>query len=289
MQALQQQLAFKRLITVECKSLTLLALRNQHGPDSAHELSNLLSLQNPDGSWPAFAGDDCEGCWATALAVFALASTGHSSARLGDAVRWLLNERGREAGWLWRLKFLMVDTNVRFDPAKYGWSWIPGTASWVIPTAFSLIALRRATHQCVTTKLDERFELGVKMLIDRMCPGGGWNAGNGLAFGVPCAPYIDATAIALLALRGRENEPSTQDSLAWLANHLLSCPSPYSLAWGIIALAAYHQQDVADDLLNHAAARLTSLIEKKWPADVCTLAVCALALDAVDGHNVFDV
>jgi len=127
------------------------------------------------------------------------------------------------------------------------------------------------------------------MLFDRMCPGGGWNAGNGVAFGVPCFPYIDATAIALLALRGRENEAGTQDSLTWLANHLLSCPSPYSLAWGIIALAAYHRQDVADDLVNHAAARLTSLIEKAWPADVCTLAVCALALDAVDGDNVFEV
>ena len=179
----------------------------------------------------------------------------------------------------------------RFDPAKYGWNWIFGTTSWVIPTAFSLIALQQFRRRSLFGggELAERVEIGIAMLFDRMCPGGGWNAGNGVAFGVPCTPYIDTTAIALLALRGRENEPGTQDSLAWLANHLPSCPSPYSLAWGIIALAAYQQQDVTDDLLNHAAARLTSLIEKKWPADVCTLAACALALDAVDGDNVFEV
>ncbi len=113
--------------------------------------------------------------------------------------------------------------------------------------------------------------------------------GNGVAFGVPYAPYVDVTAIALLALRGHENEPGIQDSLTWLVNHLLSCPSPYSLAWGILALAAYQRSGVAHDLLNYAVASLTGLIEENWPADVCTLAVCALALDAVAGDSVFEV
>ena len=45
--------------------------------------------------------------------------------------------------------------------------------------------------------------------------------------------------IALLALAGHEKEPGVQTSLAWLVNRLPGCPSPYSLAWGILALAAY--------------------------------------------------
>ena len=59
------------------------------------------------------------------------------------------------------------------------------------------------------------------MLLDRMCRGGGWNAGNGVAFGVPYAPYIEATAIALLALGGHKKEPGVHASLAWLVNRAL--------------------------------------------------------------------
>ena len=274
---------------LEPTCMAILTLRNQPGQHVKRALDRIAELQREDGSWPAIDCASEEGAWTTALAILSLLSVGGDRGSVQGAIEWLLGQRGREANWLWRWKFRMIDTSVRFDPTKYGWSWIPGTASWVIPTAFSLIALRRASHLCVTTKLDERFQLGVEMLLDRLCPGGGWNAGNGVAFGMPCAPYIDATAIALLALRGHEREPGIRDSLTWLVNHLLSCPSPYSLAWGILAVAAYRQQDVANDLLNHAAARLIGLIEKAWPADVCTLAVCALAVDAVDGDNVFEV
>ncbi|PYT26135.1 MAG: hypothetical protein DMG57_22565 [Acidobacteria bacterium] len=158
--------------------------------------------------------------------------------RLQLAIRWLLNAKGREANWLWRWKFQTVDHSVQFDPAKYGWSWVSGTTSWVIPTAFSLIALRQIRHRGLSQApgVTERIDLGVSMLLNRMCPGGGWNAGNGVAFGAPYSAYIDTTAIALRALAGHEKERSVQASLAWLVNRLLGCPSPYSLAWGILAL-----------------------------------------------------
>jgi CubicO group peptidase (beta-lactamase class C family) len=56
-------------------------------------------------------------------------------------------ERGREGHWFWRWKFKTSDRNVRFNPDKYGWPWISGSASWVIPTAFSVIAIPSA---CLT-------------------------------------------------------------------------------------------------------------------------------------------
>jgi hypothetical protein len=46
------------------------------------------------------------------------------------------------------------------------------------------------------------------MLLDRACPGGGWNAGNGVVYGTALAPHPDDTAIALLALRDRTKEPA---------------------------------------------------------------------------------
>jgi len=189
---------------VEPTCLGILALRQNRTPEVGLALYALGSLQNADGSWPAFVGDDRDGCWTTALGVLALMAAQRQTDRLHSAVHWLLTAKGREAKWLWRWRFLAVDKSVQFDPAKFGWSWAPGTTSWVIPTAFSVIALRQSRNYNInrSTMLAERIERGTSMLFDRMCPGGGWNAGNGLAFGVSYTPYIDATSIALLALNG---------------------------------------------------------------------------------------
>src|SRR6266852_2363080 len=141
--------------------------------------------------WPAFTGDEPEGCWTTALAVLSLmAAAGPGMNRRARGIQWLLNSQGREANWLWRWKLRAIDNKVQFDPAKFGWSWVSGTTSWVIPTSFALIALQQARQHGYnkTAQLIERVDLGTSMLLDRMCPGGGWNSGNGIAFGVPLAP-----------------------------------------------------------------------------------------------------
>src|SRR5665213_734611 len=227
--------------SVESLCLTILALRRQPSIELALAVQALDGLQNPDGSWPAFLGDEPEGCWTTALAVLSLMAARHRTKQLARGIQWLLDARGREANWLWRWKLSTVDNKVKFDPAKFGWSWTVGATSWVIPTAFALIALQQARQRGYdkTARLTERVDLGSSMLLDRMCPGGGWNSGNGVAFGVPLAPHIDATSIALLALTRHEVEQAVHLSLHWLVNRLAGCPSPYSLAWGILALAAY--------------------------------------------------
>ena len=279
--------------SIESTCLTMLALRRQSSNELARTVRAFQGLQNADGSWSAFAGDEPDGCWVTALATLALVAVGSEQVGLASAIQWLLSAKGREANWFWRWKFQTVDNNVKFDPAKYGWSWVLGTTSWVIPTAFSVIALRQVKKCGLNQTADvvEQIEMGVRMLLDRMCPNGGWNAGNGMAFGVPYAPYIDATAVALLALDGNEKEPGVQASLAWLVNRLPGCPSPYSLAWGILALAAYRNTNrEVNETLGRATKELTTLIEKGAGADdICTIAVCALALEAAEGENAFEV
>ena len=278
---------------IEPTCLALLALRRETGAEIARALRVFQQLQNADGSWPAFAGDEPSGCWTTSLAVLTLLAAGVRTRVLASAVHWLVNAKGRESNWFWRWKFRNLDKSVRFDPAKYGWSWVEGTTSWVIPTAFSLIALqqmRNAGLNCVSG-MTERINTGVSMLLDRTCPGGGWNAGNGAAFGVAYSAYTDATAIALLALARRKKEPDVRASLIWLVNRLPGCPSPYGLAWGTLALVAY--RDVCPEVnkaLGRATNELKALIGKGTGADdLCTVAVCALALDAVEGDNVFEV
>ena len=279
--------------SVESTCLAMLALRRQPSIELARAVHALQGLQNADGSWPAFTGDEPEGCWTTALAVLSLMAARHGTKRLASGIQWLLNARGREANWLWRWKLRTVDNKVQFDPAKFGWSWVSGTTSWVIPTAFALIALQQARQRGYnkTAQLTERVDLGTSMLLDRMCPGGGWNSGNGVAFGVPLAPHIDATSIALLALTGHEEEQGVQRSLHWLVNRLAGCPSPYSLAWGVLAIAAYRRiSPEARESLRDRAEELMRLTENAASIeDNCTLAVSALALEAMNGDSVFEV
>jgi hypothetical protein len=278
---------------IEPTCLGLLALRQENDPKVILAIQMLHNLQNADGSWSAFAGDEPAGCWATALAILVLLAAGVRSAALESATHWLVDAKGREANWFWRWKFQTVDKSVQFNPEKYGWSWVSGTTSWVIPTAFALIALQQIKSRGLnpTGSVVERIDIGITMILDRMCPGGGWNAGNGMAFGVPYAAYIDATGIALLALAGHKEELGVRASLGWLLNRLPGCPSPYSLAWGILALTAYREiSSEVSETVDRATKALTALIEKGVGTDdVCTLAVCVLALDAAEGDNVFKV
>jgi hypothetical protein len=279
--------------SVETTCLATLALRRQRNPDLARAVRALQDLQNSNGSWPAFAGDEAEGCWATSLAVVSLMAARRDAKGIESGIHWLLNARGREAGWLWRWKLRTVDNKVQFDPAKFGWSWVSGTTSWVIPTAFSIISLRQARRHGLnrTAELAERVEQGSNMLFDRMCPGGGWNSGNGIAFGVPVAAHIDATSIAMLALAEHAADRRVQSSLHWLLKRLPGCPSPYSLAWGVLALSAHRGvSPEAGEGLPGTEERLTKLIENSVGiGDNCTLAVSALALEAINGENVFEV
>jgi hypothetical protein len=278
---------------IEPTCLAILALRNHPSTHIAQALDMIATLQNKDGSWSVLVGDEPEGCWTTAIAVLSLMTVQHKTRRASQGLRWLLNARGREANWFWHWKFRTLDHKVHFDPAKFGWAWVPGTGSWVIPTAFALLALQQA-RECgydKTGQFTERIGLGTSMLFDRMCPGGGWNSGNGVAFGVALTPHLDATSIALLALTGHHKDKRVQTSLSWLLQRAAGCPSPYSLAWGILAIAAYRDISLeARESLEGMADDLMRLLENPTTdKGTCTLAVSALALEAAHGDNVFEV
>ena len=291
-QAITQDSENRSRDSVESTCLAILALSREPSIELVRMVRTLQRLQNRDGSWPALDSDDPDGCWTTALAVLSLMARRETSC-VAQGMRWLLDSRGREANWFWRWKLSTVDNKVKFDPTKFGWNWIAGTTSWVIPTAFALIALQKAREYglCRDFELSDRVEVGTSMLLDRICPGGGWNAGNGVAFGVPYSAYVDTTAIALLALARRKNESGVRTSLAWLVNRLPGCPSPYSLAWGTLALAAYRDGSrEVGEALGRAANDLTDLIGRGLgETGLCTVAVSVLALDAVEGDNIFEL
>jgi hypothetical protein len=121
------------------------------------------------------------------------------------------------------------------------------------------------------------------MLLDRVCPEGGWNAGNGVVYGVPLAPHPDDTAIALLALTSQAREPAAQKSVEWLEQAAPKLASPWSLAWAILGLAA-HGRSVAP-----LVDTLKGLPELDQIEDTSTLALVLLALDHARGLAAFGV
>jgi len=259
---------------VETTCYALMTLRGDPGPARRMAIDALLRTQNQDGSWPAFEGDDPEGCWTTALAVMALRFAQPSVAPFNKAFRWLLNNRGREGDWFWNWKFRTVDRRVRFNPSKYGWPWFPGTVSWVVPTAFSLITLQQAFPCCRAEHVSKRVRLGTEMLLDRACPGGGWNAGNGMVFGAALNAHIDTTAIALLALVIDNAEPAVHQALNWLRVTSAECSSPYSLAWSALAFLMHK-----DRAANLCIARLHEALSSPSVFNTETLSLAAIAIN----------
>src|SRR3984885_12407097 len=236
--------------SVEATTLAVMALSPESPEATRSGLDHLFDLQRGDGAWSAFVGDS-DGSWTTALVLCALNGTGEFASAREKAFHWLVSERGREGHWLWRWKFKTADRNVRFDPDKYGWPWMSGSASWVIPTAFSVIAVKQFTVCNRSEPSEKRIHLGVDMLLDRACVGGGWNSGNSVVYGVPLRPHVEATAIALLALQDERRSDVIQRSLAWLNKEIPRVDSVSSLAWCILSLFVY--QESVEELKNRLA------------------------------------
>ena len=275
----------------EPTAFALLALHS--GAIVTHEgASPLIARQGADGLWSA-VGDAMGGnFWATALAVNTLSILGAEPATYADSAEALIRSLPMEASWLVRLKFGLLDRHVQFDARKYGWPWVPGTASWVAPTAMALIALERLRRRGLVRggELQRRLRLGTEMLIDRACPGGGWNAGNAVVYGVPLRPHVDTTALALLALRPLYHLPIVRNSLRWLLRNA-ECPSAYSLAWMILASDVYKDVEITvSPAINLARNRLAPLVEDPGTIeDTSTIALAALALGLDRIINPFEV
>lgn len=216
--------------TTEELALKLLALRREPANPEP-----LIGWQRSDGAWSAFPSAGPPNVFHTALALIALRHLCCQGGHVGPAFDWLESVTGNEGHWFWKWKFRFFDRQVRFDSAKSGWPWVPGTVGWVAPTSMALLALRAWKRK------SPRAESARAMLIDRACPGGGWNAGNGVAFRVPLDPHPDFTAMALLALRGgggAHYHQVIERGHAYLGKRAKESKSVYTLAWSAMALAS---------------------------------------------------
>jgi hypothetical protein len=229
---------------VEPTAWALMALA-QAGKSSGFEAETaagfewLRHVQLPDGSWPAFKGMR-EGCWATSLACLALCAQDESAEQVMRGMKWLVKALPTEAT-LWRRLQRRLSRGrsvIRQNFSLYGWSWMPGTASWVEPTAYALILLSSVPETFHPPKTAKRILLAESMLYDRMCPGGGWNVGNPEVYSVAGIARVGQTAWALVALRHRSARPEYQESLSWLEDQYSAVRGPASLALAGLAFTS---------------------------------------------------
>lgn len=235
----------------EPTALTLMALAAQ-GIEMQHHrnaLDWLASQQRADGAVPVCLNLSSP-CWTTGLAILAWSTVdpqgpnSYASA-IERAATWLITTKGRQIPN--RPDVYGHDTSLR------GWPWVEGTHSWVEPTAYGVLGLRAAQQSG-----HPRCREGVRLLLDRAFPGGGWNYGNTKILGSPLRPFPAPTGIALTALAGDEMGAPIAAGIEYLTAELPSIRAPLTLSWGLIGLSAWHARpDDAPQWLAESATNVT--------------------------------
>ena len=72
--------------------------------------------------------------------------------------------------------------DLRQDNKLQAWPWMPGTFSWLEPTAWCLLALKK-TRAPERRAAESRIAEADKLIANRSCVSGGWNFGNASALG----------------------------------------------------------------------------------------------------------
>ena len=230
-----------RQSNTEATALATLAMGQLGEPERASAERGrtwLRQRQLGDGSWPVTAAS-ATGSWTTSFAVMALAREADAApARRG--ARWLLGHRGNDLGWLYSLLYRIIPERLptRLNPDLKGWAWTDNEFSWVEPTAYALMALKKLGRDGVPGAGSQISE-AERMLYDRVCPDGGWNHGNSWVYGVPLPSYLETTAVALIALQDHRDDARTRAALEALRRMLADARSGLGLSWSIICLALH--------------------------------------------------
>jgi len=249
-------------------------------PDISALRRFLLAGRNGDGGWGYYPGKASRlepTCWA----LLALSDVDPGVLTTWPAVNGLLYEhRGGDVNFAFHALALLTLTArgvehasgnatlaTKLEAAKgikldqttinrqnnqlQGWSWIAGTFSWVEPTAWALLALKK--RAAAGQRIDSaRLSEAEALLVDRCCEEGGWNYGNGNMLGKELRPYVPTTAVALLALQKPEQPAAVvvEKSLAYLDRAASSEPSAVALSLSVMALRAHaHRADAVRSLL----------------------------------------
>lgn len=166
----------------------------------------------------------------------------------------------------------------RQDNSLRGWAWVEGSFSFVEPSAWCLLALKkslaaRPDSGAAQAAHAARLAEAERLLVDRMCAGGGWNYGNSNVFGSDLIAYVPTTAIGLLSLQDRRETAAVQESLRFLRARGHSEPSVLALALATICLRVFGEpvEAVRDALLTALDASSSATTTAALAAAACAL------------------
>ncbi len=172
------------------------------------------------------------------------------------------------------------------DMSLVGWPWAEGTFSWVEPTAWACLALRK-----VGKGSHSRVQEGLRLLLDRAFETGGANYGNRCVLGKRTEPIPGPTALMLLALQGVRS-PKIDAAKGYLRVHGEQTTDLEHLAWIKLALACHADDEATRAALPKLDARIReslaveTMATNGLGAGPLRLALAALALD-VERRNPF--
>jgi hypothetical protein len=223
----------------EPTALALLALsaRRITGESFARGSSWLAGLQRENGGWPPQAAV-AESAWVTALAVAVPPMIPSLTAGQSRGVAWLMRQTGAESkAWRCAVRVLFAK-RFEFGEATVGWPYFPGTATWVMPTALTVLTLESWMRRTGDGVARKRVEQGRECLLARTCRDGGWNYGTPRALEVDADSYPETTGAALLALHAARGAKIDQ-AIAAAERHMTRCRSVQGRCWLALGLAAH--------------------------------------------------
>jgi hypothetical protein len=223
--------------------------------------ATLARTRNPDGGWPYLPGRQSRlepTCWAL-LALEDVDAARTISAWRGPAgllvepsnpsVNYAFNglaaltlARYRPAlaedlvAALVSIKGVRVASHpaVKQDPTLQAWPWNEGTFSWVEPTAWCTLALKKLgrAHAGSQARIDE----AEMLLVDRACKNGGWNYGNTEVYGQNLYAHVPPTAMGVLAMQDRRRDVVVKQAINVLISEAPREGSSLALALAWLAL-----------------------------------------------------
>lgn len=257
---------------LEPTCLALLALADEQPRFRAAIDGGLQFLERnrrPDGSYRLARGR-AEAVWPTALVLFARTVV-DANADLNATALALLAVRGTAVDDPDAVSQQDIDTKL------VGWPWGEGNFSWVEPTSWACLALRRAGHGS-----HPRVQEGHRLLLDRAFDEGGINHGNRRVFGRLTEPVVGPTALMLLAVQGLSH-PRIDAALNYLEQE--ATDDQEHLCWAKLALHVHGRDATALDPLILQTRRARGEVGWVRPAPV-RVALTALAL-ATSTRNPF--
>jgi uncharacterized protein (DUF362 family) len=265
---------------LEPTCLALLALANR-GDSLQTEIERSLSLlhrsRNADGAC-RLAGDREETTWMTALVLFVENIQGAADADVQCMVQRLLTWQSRKPDGVEANEVHDIDVTLA------GWPWAENNFAWVEPTAWACMALRRAGHGDHL-----RVQEGLRLLLDRAFEDGGINYGNRFVLGKRTEPIPGPTALMLLALQGRGDEPRVAVAVKYLLAEAFRSEDTEHLCWAKLALDCYRDNEEVEKGLAGLDDRILAAYQTRgqtpWlkPATVRT-ALTILALQTEKGN-----